>query len=325
MVKDYIPKLTVIVPVYNTDSYLVRCLDSILNQSLKEIEVIIVNDQSTDNSENIILQYLKKHGNTKYFTTNKRCSAGGARNIALNHAKGEYVGFVDSDDWIDSNMYLKLIDLMKKSGAEIGVCGVMKEYNHPFDSSYRYNYDFENIVDGPFALELLTRRRNQDIYISPIVCNKVYNLDFLRRYNLTFLEKSFNEDDVFNYFCFMRTNKVAIAPTIYYHYYQRDSSITHSFSKKHIDDLFGAFTVIKKHLEEQKLFQMQKNNYYAYFEKCFGFVLDLLIVKEPSTLAQDKYLRYIFSHKNFQIIGAEFINYCGALRLRNFFHPPVIK
>jgi len=319
------PILTVIVPVYNTATYLVKCLDSIVNQSLKDIELLIINDQSTDGSEAIIHQYTAKNKAIKSFCTATKTLAGGSRNLGIHHAKGKYVGFVDSDDWIDTNMYEKAIGLLEKSMADIAICGVIKEYESPFDAYYKYTYNVENIIEGRFAFELLTRRFNQDISISPIACNKVYKLSFLRQYKLFFLPNNYNEDDLFNYQCFIKANKVAITPNTFYHYYQRNNSITHSFSKKHIEDLMEAFLVMKEYMERDNLFEPYKNHFYSYFEKCASFVLNLLILKEQNIEIQNKYLQYFLSKSQSFLYTPDYLEYCGAQRLRNLFNPLPIK
>src|SRR5476651_2653123 len=99
------PIISVIVPVFNTADYLTRCLESIISQSIDNIEIIIVNDMSTDNSEEIILAYTNKYDFIKYFKMQSKGLAGGTRNLGLNYVTGKYIAFVDSDDWIDKTMF----------------------------------------------------------------------------------------------------------------------------------------------------------------------------------------------------------------------------
>ena len=102
------PKISVIVPVYNVEKYLARCLDSIINQTLADIEIICINDGSTDNSLEILNDYAKKDSRIKIIDqTNAGLSC--ARNAGMQIAQGEYIGFVDSDDWIDLDFYEKLV------------------------------------------------------------------------------------------------------------------------------------------------------------------------------------------------------------------------
>lgn len=102
--------LSIIVPVYNVEKFIDKCLYSLVNQTLQDIEIIIVNDGSTDNSQNIIDEYVKNYSNKLVSLNKENGGLSDARNFGLKHASGEYVGFVDSDDFIDFDMYEKLYD-----------------------------------------------------------------------------------------------------------------------------------------------------------------------------------------------------------------------
>src|SRR5258708_2159977 len=106
------PAISVIMPVFNTDKYLARSLDSIINQTIKDIEIIVINDISTDNSEKIILEYAQHHPCIKYFKMKEKGFSGGARNLGLQHVNGKYVAFVDSDDWIDTMLFEKALSTL---------------------------------------------------------------------------------------------------------------------------------------------------------------------------------------------------------------------
>ena len=93
-------KVSVIIPLYNVENYLKQCLDSVVNQTLKEIEIICINDGSTDNSKQILEDYARKDDRIKIINR-KNSGQGVARNVGIKYAKGEYIGFVDSDDWVD--------------------------------------------------------------------------------------------------------------------------------------------------------------------------------------------------------------------------------
>lgn len=115
-------KISIIIPVYNTDKYLDKCLDSILNQTYENLEIICINDGSTDNSKNILDFYEKKDGRIiVVHKDNEGVSA--ARNVGLKIATGDYIGFVDSDDYIEKDMYQVLADTLTTSGADIASCG----------------------------------------------------------------------------------------------------------------------------------------------------------------------------------------------------------
>ena len=98
-------KVSVIVPVYNVEKYLEKCLESLVNQTLKSIQIIIVNDGSSDNSQEIIDKYAKQYPNKIFSYIKENGGLGDARNYGLNYAEGEYISFVDADDWVDEKMF----------------------------------------------------------------------------------------------------------------------------------------------------------------------------------------------------------------------------
>ena len=120
------PKLSVIVPVYNVEKLLERCLDSILSQTLSDIEVICVDDCSPDNSIGILHRYQQKDSRVKVYRHAENKRQGGARNTALEVATGEYIGFIDSDDYIDPDFYQKLYDAAKGADADLAITGIIK-------------------------------------------------------------------------------------------------------------------------------------------------------------------------------------------------------
>ena len=99
------PSVSIIIPVYNVEKYIEKCLESLVNQTLEDIELIIVNDGSTDNSENIILQYKEKYPNKIKYYTKQNGGLSDARNFGMPFATGKYVAFLDSDDYVETNMY----------------------------------------------------------------------------------------------------------------------------------------------------------------------------------------------------------------------------
>jgi len=320
-----IPYISIIIPVYNSEMFISRCLNSILNQSIKEIEVLIVDDVSTDKSEQIILKYKKKYQCIKYFKLKEKSGAGGARNIGVKNAKGKFISFIDSDDWADSTMLEKLSYSLDKNKCEIALCGILTEFHDARSAQIRYSYDVENLLDSEFAVDLMTRRFNQDISISPIVGNKMYNRDFLKRNNLNFLSNCYNEDDAFNFLSFLKAKKIVLTPNTYYHYYQRDKSVTHTFSKKHIKDLVNAFYFIKEYLIRHNIYETYRESYFSFFEKCLSFVLNNLINLEPDYLVQNEYLKYLLRISRKILPINEYVDYLGVMRINNFILPYKIK
>ena len=116
------PKISIIVPIYNVEKYLPKCIDSIINQTLENIEIILVNDGSTDSCAEIIESYANKDNRIKVIHK-KNGGQSSARNMGLDIAKGEYIGFVDSDDWLHYDMYENMYKSIKKVNSDLCVCG----------------------------------------------------------------------------------------------------------------------------------------------------------------------------------------------------------
>ena len=129
-------KVSVIVPIYNAEKYLVQCLDSVVNQTLKDIEIILINDGSSDGSADICQRYLNDSRVTYYFKENEGLAA--ARQDGMERAHGEYIGFVDSDDWIEPDMYEKMYDAAKYCDADVAFCNCIENENgHRFTPEMR--------------------------------------------------------------------------------------------------------------------------------------------------------------------------------------------
>ena len=121
-------KISVIIPVYNVEKYIVKCLDSLVNQTLENIEIIVVNDGSKDNSQTIIDKYVKKYPKKIKSYIKENGGQGSARNLGLEYAKGEYISFVDSDDWLDLNALEEMYNLAKKDNSDIVICDMIDHF-----------------------------------------------------------------------------------------------------------------------------------------------------------------------------------------------------
>ncbi len=313
-------KLSIIVPVYNVENYLRICLDSIINQTYTNWELIVVDDASTDKSRDIIQTYVSHFNNIIPIFLERNIGVGNARNRGIEIAKGQYIGFVDADDWIDQNFYSKLIDNISKDKSDIAICGVKTEYQNSKSSSYRYKYNFQSCIDHNYALRLLVNSQNMDQFISPIVSNKIYLTSFLRKHNLLFDPSKSFQDDFFTFFCLLYANKVSLVPEIFYHYYQRPDSITHLFSKQLANDCLDILLQIKNKLIEENLFQTYWHEYYSFFERCLSSLLKMLHSRENDYNEQKKYLEYIFTECFKRFSAKEIIQYMDNQRIFDFFH-----
>jgi glycosyltransferase involved in cell wall biosynthesis len=211
------PCVSVIVPVFNAEKYLNECLDSVLTQSLSDIEVICVNDGSTDGSSEILENYSKRDRRIKIIAQENR-GLGGARDTGMKYASGEYFGFVDSDDWIDKNYYSKLYRAAKRECADLA--RTMYQHHYPDEiASDRIN---ETIADRIAGNKLL------GINDHSVVCwNAIYRRDFLLANNIDFSAIRINEDILFTAKATILSRKSVPVSGTYYHYRRNvDNAIT---------------------------------------------------------------------------------------------------
>ena len=200
-------RVSIIVPVYNVEKYLPKCLDSLVNQTLRDIEIIIVNDGTKDNSQKIIDKYAKKYKNIKaYKKENGGLSS--ARNYGLKYAQGEYIGFVDSDDYIAQTMYEKMYNKASSEKLDIVVCDTIEIYE---EGNQKYlksnlNYSTDNvknyIISHPMACTRLFKKSlfdkvkfkegilYEDLNLTPSLVKYTQNIGFVNEGLYFYLQRT---------------------------------------------------------------------------------------------------------------------------------------
>lgn len=203
-------KISVIIPIFNSEIYLKKCLDSVLNQTLNEIEIILIDDGSTDSSLQIIKQYAKKYTNIKYKTKINEGQAI-ARNLGIKMASGEFITFVDSDDYIELNMLEKLYNIAKLENSDIVLCDYIEEYGDKNIEKKSLYIDSDNInksyilcVAGP--------------------CSKIIKTDLFKNNNIKFLENNIYEDLAIIPSLALYSKNISYCEEILYHYIIRQNS-----------------------------------------------------------------------------------------------------
>lgn len=237
------PKISVIVPVYNAEKYLSRCVDSIIHQTFKELEIILVDDGSTDRSGEICDAYSKK--DVRICVIHKENEGvSSARNIGLQLARGEYIGFVDSDDYIDPDMYMILVDRLISASADISICGISDLYagkNFVKD-------DAEEIVvntDHLTALKMMLTGKN--ITASP--CTKLFRATL--RKGIEFSEGiHYGEDALFFSHLILSAKRVVFTSRKLYFYYHRSGSVTTKSYSADTYDIIKVYRLIWKQIKE---------------------------------------------------------------------------
>lgn len=224
---NYEPKVSVIIPVYNVEKYLRECLDSVVNQTLKEIEIICVDDGSTDSSLDILKEYATKD-NRFTIITQKNLHAGVARNRGIQLAKGEYVHFLDSDDWIEQDAYEKLYKILKDNKADLVKFKAYSFNNQTGETTSRPYLDIKWVDEKCFntCLNIIEDTKNT-IKLPDSPWSGFYNLDFLKRNNIYFDDFICANDVGFFYRCIINAEKIYLSSEklVYYRENMKNSLI----------------------------------------------------------------------------------------------------
>lgn len=224
-------KVSIIVPVYNVEEYLEDCLDSLCHQTLQDIEIIIVNDGSTDNSEEIIRNYEQKyHYVTIIEQQNQGLSA--ARNIGIKYARGKYIMFIDSDDFVDLDLCEQLYNKAEKYNCPLIICGIQLYWNRDREKTYKnFRYDEHKKYDKDFLYKILLTQE-----LGCQVWNKIYRSEELIKSNIIFQPGKFYEDIVFTYKIINLYGQAMFINDLKYKYRMRNNSIVNNTSMTKIID-----------------------------------------------------------------------------------------
>jgi len=244
--------ISIIIPIYNAEKYLPKCLDSVINQTYKNTEIILVNDGSTDSSGLICDEYALKDIRIKVLHKGNG-GVSSARNTALKIAKGDYIGFVDSDDWIEPDMFQKLHELCVKYNSEISMCGY-----------YSQSSDKVNKSLIPLPQEgVLTREKAYEQVLIPgkfegFLWNKLFDTRLLKETNILFDENiHFCEDQLFVCKVLKYCKNISYTTNHYYHYIKNSSSATETVNEKYITRI-GAIESIVNELKGTEIEDLAK-------------------------------------------------------------------
>lgn len=257
-------KISIILPVYNAENYLKECLDSLINQTLNDIEIICINDGSTDNSLNILNEYQKRDNRIKIYSQ-KNSGVSVARNLGLSKISGEFFFFVDSDDWIELNTCEKLYQTAIKRNSDILLFSYYKFVNGITEKEVRLLNLETKILDK--NTDFITSA--VDIFNIPLqVAGKFYNSKLLKNNSLKFpLNICHGEDRVFFINACTHAKSISVLNE-YFYYYRLDvpNSLTKS-GKNTISHLFEADKLIKKIIYSEIELKYQDEIYYIFLEK----------------------------------------------------------
>ena len=224
------PLVSVIVPIYNVEKYLRKSVDSIINQSYKNLEIILVDDGSPDSCPCICEEYAEKDSRVKVIHK-ENGGLSDARNAGTDIATGEYISYIDSDDWIDSETIKLTLEKMLEVGAEIGAFNVLVVYEGE-QVTLDLSEDFE-VMNSEQAIE--TTMRNTKVRTT--AWNKIYKAEILK--DLRFPKGRLNEDEFFTFRALDRAEKIVYIHRQCYYYFQRKNSIMGEYKINRLDMIDG--------------------------------------------------------------------------------------
>ncbi|MGH2063294.1 glycosyltransferase [Aerococcus urinaeequi] len=238
-------KLSVIVPVYNVENYIEKCVMSILNQSFKDLEIILVNDGSLDKSGEICEKIKEKYENVEvYHKSNGGLSD--ARNYGILKSKGEYITFVDSDDYIKPDVYLPLMNLVERTAAEIVIGQLVKYYPNEKKFINKQRNEYSNKLKLVTGLEYLNESISEKIY-SAVAVKGIYKKELLLENNLFFQKGLLHEDELWTPQILLKAKKVIDSNMNFYVHVDREGSITNNKDNaKNVQDLVNVVYSLEK-------------------------------------------------------------------------------
>ena len=272
------PQISIIIPVYNTEQFLKSCINSLINQSFENCEFIFVDDGSTDESCNLIKSY-KKNDNRIKLVMQKNKGVSSARNTGILNSNGKYIGFVDSDDYIDSDMYDILYREIQKEDSDVIISNFEEELNRTKNIK-TYNLIKNKVMDKTYIQNNILSFFIKDDSLNT-VCNKLYKKSIIDEYNIRFPKGlPLGEDGIFNMIYFSKCSSCKYIDYTGYHYREVHGSATrnlhkHDYFQRELDvynfDLEKLIDIPQnidiKSLKSIKLINNIKSNIYIYFDK----------------------------------------------------------
>ena len=236
------PKVSVIVPVYNVEKYIEKCLNTLVNQTLQDIEIIVVNDGATDNSEKIINEFLEKYPEKIVYLKKENGGLSDARNFGIPYAKGEYIAFVDSDDYVETFMYEEMYEIAKKENSDMVECDFIWEYPNK-----------SRIDTG----EIYNNKKEMAQKVRVVAWNKLIKKSILDETKIEFPKGYRYEDLEFTYKLIPYLDKVSFLKKPCVHYIQRDNSISNTQNER-TKEIFDILDHIIDYYKEKGIYEEYK-------------------------------------------------------------------
>ncbi|WP_374444716.1 glycosyltransferase family 2 protein [Epilithonimonas sp.] len=267
-------KVSVIVPVYNVELYLEKCLLSLVHQTLQDVEIIVVNDGSKDHSQQIIEKFQQEYPEKIFGFTKENGGLSDARNFGIDRARGKYIGFVDSDDYVSETMFEDMMNIAEKHQAEITICNLQKV-------DERGNVT-QKLTQLPGFPEKIILENNMSVFsdISYFACNKLFRRELFN--NRRFRKRIHFEDIELIPQLFLASDIIGFTPAYHYQYLERSASISKTHTLKGLDILKAVETVTVKF--DQSIYRDHKAalKNFQILEGVYTFLAYLAFVKNQA-------------------------------------------
>lgn len=260
------PKVSVIIPIYNVEKYLKESLESVINQSLKEIEIICIDNKSEDKSLNILKEYAKKDNRIIVYENEENLKQGLARNFGITQAKGEYIFFVDGDDYIKTDCIEKMYNKAKKDDTDITICCWVLYDDKTKKINDKHGYALLKQIPEEYNEKTFNWRdiKNSIFWQSSVPWDKIYKRKFLIDKDVKFPSGVFFEDNVFVYDAFFKSSKISILrESLIFYRMNRIGAVTNTRDKTFFDYL-KIFNLIGDNLKKINLYDEMKYLYLDY-------------------------------------------------------------
>lgn len=283
------PKISVIIPVYNVEEYLKECLNSVINQTFKDIEIICIDDGSTDNSLNILKEFAQNDERIIILTQQNK-GAGSARNLGIKKAKGEYLYFLDSDDFTNQNLFEKTYNKITTLDAQICIFKnneFITETKKLIPNKWIKKTNFKSIFN------INDYKANFFSLFNVPAFSKLYKADFIKQNNIYFQEIKTCNDVFFNFFTLATAEKITFLNEELVTYRINQKNNLSANRSKYIENISKAFNYLKDELTKKGLFKRAEKTYYKKASECFCYEIKQLKLLEDKRTWINKLLKNI--------------------------------
>lgn len=290
-------RISVIVPVYKTEAYLDRCIQSIVDQTYTHLEIILVDDGSPDNCPQMCDEWAVKDSRIRVIHK-ENGGLSDARNVGVAAAGGEYIAFVDSDDWIEREMLFKLYQCIIRDDSNIASCGALRVWDDATPSQPMLHFSGNYVLEGKEALKALI----QSTYLIQVVWNKLYSRQLIE--NIPFRKGIIHEDEFWSWQTVAKASKVSVLQENLYNYYQRDSGI---MGHKSLD---SAMLMIEAKMERTAYIQKyvpELNDINDMDVLCTCHYLGCEVQKRAAAKERSKYMKHLEEIARYCIFSKSYI------------------